>query len=198
MVCHGVSVPPQSKITARTAINRILRTARRRRAARPTRTPRRCPVASRRCPCCLALLSGCLAPLSGCLAPCLARYFGYVVWHQLFVPVYRCYNNGNPEQIKRGGTASGFDCSLRLLRFANRIRGPGLVRERQKGQTSRAPRSYPSRAALCTLCDHFAVLYQPICGAGECAKWARDVVVTVETRFAWRPCGCVMDPRLPA
>ena len=34
------------------------------------------------------------------------------------------------------------------------------------------------RNALCTLCDHFCVRYRPVCGAGECAKWTRDVLVT--------------------
>ena len=42
------------------------------------------------------------------------------------------------------------------------------------------------RTALCTLCDHFAARYRPVCGAGECAKWARGVHVTSEVRSARR------------
>ena len=85
---------------------------------------------------------------------------------------------------ERRGSFFGSDCRHPLTRTGDKT-------GKQRGR-GRIP---GCRNALCTLCDHFAARFRLICGAGECAKWTDDVPVTVETRFASRPCGCAMDPR---
>jgi hypothetical protein len=63
----------------------------------------------------------------------------------------------------------------------------GVRASGKTGQAPRGTRAFRVPGALCTLCDHFAVRFKPNCGTVQCAKWARDVLVTGEACIARRP-----------
>ena len=79
--------------------------------------------------------------------------------------------------------------SSRSMPFTVACRHPLSCSGGKTGKRRGRGRVPERRVALCTLCDHFRVCYRPVCGAGECAKWTRDVHVTSEARFARRPPG---------